>query len=303
MTWLERNHYSFDEAWEHVDFQLIAVYDVVAAPDWEISVLSQPNGELWLVREGRCRITLGRRRVVAEAGDAVILTAGERRVTTNIGGSPLSIVGFSCRATLLELVDFLALLDLPLRWPQAAPRLGELLNGIVEERRAGRFAYPLAAHGLAQMALVEVLRAVETRTSNNTIAKRRLGERLRAVQSSDIAAALTFVAGHFEEPLDVPALAAAACLSPKHFSRKFKTALHLTPMEYLRNYRLRHAQDMLTSSDATVSQIAWKCGFADPAHFSRAFKQQYGVSPLIFRHSFRSLVAKDEHSHPSSSRK
>jgi transcriptional regulator GlxA family with amidase domain len=111
------------------------------------------------------------------------------------------------------------------------------------------------------------------------------------------------VAGHFEEPLDVPALAAAACLSPKHFSRKFKTALHLTPMEYLRNYRLRHAQDMLTSSDATVSQIAWKCGFADPAHFSRAFKQQYGVSPLIFRDSFRSLVAQDEHSHPSSSRK
>lgn len=303
MPWLQRNHYEFGDMWEHVDFQLLAVYDVVAAPDWEISVLSQPHGELWLVREGRCQIVLGNRRVVAETGDAVILTAGERRITTNIGGSPLSIIGFSCRALLLEAVDFLSLLDLPLCWHRAAPRLGEMLNEIVEERCAGRFAYPLAAHGLAQMALVEVLRAVEKRQElPNIIAKQRLGERLRAAQSTDIAAALNFIAGHFDEQLDVPALAAAACLSPKHFSRKFKTALQLTPMEYLRRYRLRHAQDMLMSSDATVSQIAWECGFTDPAHFSRAFKLQYGVSPLHFRHSFRSIVAREEHSDPSPSK-
>ena len=50
-------------------------------------------------------------------------------------------------------------------------------------------------------------------------------------------------------------------------------------MEYLREYRIKIADVMLTNTEKSVSEIAEACGFESVAYFCRAYKRQFGVSP------------------------
>ncbi len=285
MFWLQRTHVDFNELWEQVDFRLLAAFDVVANGGWRIEYATQPMWELWLMREGRCLLECGQERALLVAGDCALVAAGQRRVSSEIDGRPLSIIGLSLTATVYSTVDALALLHLPLRVEGISTQLQPLLEQIVAESRARPVAYVLAANGLAQQALALVVRAAAPEPSTD------LAQALNEQLHPDIVRAIQFVADHYDQQLDVRMIAASVPLSPKHFSRKFKAALGMTPMDYLRRYRLRRAQALLRAGDSSVARIAEACGFPDAAYFSRAFKEQYGSAPIEFRRHLRSMAA------------
>jgi AraC-like DNA-binding protein len=285
--WLQKQHFDLKDPWEHVDFQVVAAYDVVCAAGWRIAMPVQPTAELWLVREGTVEIRLGDKTSIARAGSVALLFSGMERDTREIAGQRLSILGFSFRASLLGALDFVTLLELPLAFEMDTGRLGDLVMQMVAESQGRQPGYSLAVHGLGQLAFVELLRAQAA--SAPEIAARTKA-RLRAAQSPELSGALTYVAAHFDEPLDIPALAEAAHLSPKHFGRKFRAALGMTPMEFVRRYRLNQARDLLGASDVGAGTIASRCGFDDAAHFSRVFKREFGLSPLQYRQQMRELA-------------
>jgi CheY-like chemotaxis protein len=74
-----------------------------------------------------------------------------------------------------------------------------------------------------------------------------------------------------------------------------RTSLHLkvtalTGMSishYVRSLRLRKAQELLTTSQLNVSQVAYSVGFDNPKYFSRVFSEEFGVSPANYRLSAR----------------
>jgi AraC-like DNA-binding protein len=291
--WLQHYISSYNDLWSQVDFRLIMAFDVVAVPHWRFENDIQPVPEVWRVRSGRCIVRVGEREVTAQSGDTVILTAGEHRLTINPDDEPLDIVGFGCTARLFGGTDLISLLQPPLcvRADGASPnRLDVLLEGILRETRGAGAGASLAASGLAQLALVEALRSCTAQGEDDTQSlEERVLLRLQAAHSGDIAHALQLIAAQYAEPLDVAQMARAAHLSPAHFARKFKATLGLTPMEYLRDYRLRQARTQLSGSDASIAHIAAQCGFEDAAYFSRAFKAQFGSSPLELRRYMRGL--------------
>ena len=81
-------------------------------------------------------------------------------------------------------------------------------------------------------------------------------------------------------PLPLSALAAAACVTPEHLCRLFKSFVGHSPLETV---RLNRAAALLTLSNYTVAEIAALCGFASPFHFSRLFKSACGVPSVEFR--------------------
>lgn len=72
-------------------------------------------------------------------------------------------------------------------------------------------------------------------------------------------------------------------LSPEYLSRAFKRYSGYTPIEYLMNTRLFHAQMLLTETSMSSSQICAKVGFRDINHFTRQFRLKFGVPPILFR--------------------
>ena len=78
-------------------------------------------------------------------------------------------------------------------------------------------------------------------------------------------------------------MASASAMSRSSLNRKMKSLVGLTPADFLREARIKRAQQLLSESGASVAAVAYRCGFADPKYFSRVFKQSVGVSPSEYK--------------------
>lgn len=102
--------------------------------------------------------------------------------------------------------------------------------------------------------------------------------------SQDHGRVLRFVERHFAQEIGVEDLAREAHLSPSHFSRLFKRTIGRTPHQFLMQYRVERAAEILAREpDRPLAGVALDTGFADQAHFSRTFKRFTGITPTDYR--------------------
>ena len=90
----------------------------------------------------------------------------------------------------------------------------------------------------------------------------------------------------FAQPLDVPALARVAYISPAHFSREFRATFGETPHRYLQRRRVERAMELLRETDRPVTEICLDVGFNSLGTFSRTFREVVGESPSRYRARF-----------------
>jgi AraC-like DNA-binding protein len=87
----------------------------------------------------------------------------------------------------------------------------------------------------------------------------------------------------YAEPLDVPALARAALMSPGHFARSFRAAFGQTPYNYLMTRRIERAKALLRRGDLTVTEVCMAVGCTSLGSFSSRFTELVGESPSAYR--------------------
>jgi AraC-like DNA-binding protein len=91
------------------------------------------------------------------------------------------------------------------------------------------------------------------------------------------------VDARYQDPLDVPALARAAHLSPAHFSREFRRAFGETPHQYLLTRRLERAAALLRNTDRAIVEICLAVGLRSVGSFTTSFGRAFGLSPAAYR--------------------
>lgn len=94
---------------------------------------------------------------------------------------------------------------------------------------------------------------------------------------------MIYIHEHYPEKISISELAASAFLSERECFRIFQDCLHMTPMEYLRSYRLQMACQMLTKGQETVSSIGHACGLGSSSFFGKVFREYVGCTPLQYR--------------------
>ena len=87
----------------------------------------------------------------------------------------------------------------------------------------------------------------------------------------------------YAQPLDVPALARVALMSPGHFSRSFRAAFGETPYSYLMTRRIERAKALLRRGDLTVTDVCFAVGCTSLGSFSSRFTELVGESPSAYR--------------------
>ena len=86
-----------------------------------------------------------------------------------------------------------------------------------------------------------------------------------------------------EETITLAALADLANLSVFHFARRFKLTTDCSPYQYVLDWKIKRARQLLRAGDLPIAAISDALGFASPAHFSAAFKRVVGESPRAFQ--------------------
>ncbi|NNH75382.1 helix-turn-helix transcriptional regulator [Nocardia uniformis] len=91
---------------------------------------------------------------------------------------------------------------------------------------------------------------------------------------------------NYAEPLDLDSLAAAAGVSKYHFLRCFAATYGKTPAVYLAERRIERAQDLLRSSNVTVTETCMLVGYTSLGSFSGKFTELVGMSPSEYQAKF-----------------
>jgi transcriptional regulator GlxA family with amidase domain len=91
-----------------------------------------------------------------------------------------------------------------------------------------------------------------------------------------------FMDRNYAEPLDVPAMGRAACMSPAHFSRKFRAAYGETPYSYLMTRRIERAKALLRQG-MSVTDTCFAVGCTSLGSFSSRFTEIVGETPSRYR--------------------
>ncbi|WP_372774252.1 two-component regulator propeller domain-containing protein [Mangrovibacterium sp.] len=78
---------------------------------------------------------------------------------------------------------------------------------------------------------------------------------------------------------DIENLCKGLGVSSSQLYRKIKSITDLSPVEFVRTYRLKKAALLIKESELRISEIAYRVGFNDALYFSKCFKKQFGISP------------------------
>ncbi len=81
------------------------------------------------------------------------------------------------------------------------------------------------------------------------------------------------------ELLSVEILSKKVAMSRAQLHRKLRALLDQSPSEFIRNYRLREAMQLLKTKKGNVTEVAFMVGFSSQKYFSTRFKEKYGISP------------------------
>ena len=108
-------------------------------------------------------------------------------------------------------------------------------------------------------------------------------ERFAMLSDARIAKAFAAMAARPGDPHTVENLAQLACLSRSAFMARFAQVVGKSPMQVLRDLRLRQAMHQLKASSSPIDQIAHNAGYASRSSFIKAFRKVYGADPSQFR--------------------
>lgn len=92
-----------------------------------------------------------------------------------------------------------------------------------------------------------------------------------------------YISKHYMEPdLHLDTIASALYVSSQYLCTTFSREANITLGNYLTNFRMQKAKELLLSNHPSVQNTALLCGFTDAGYFSKCFKKHYGISPKKF---------------------
>ena len=103
--------------------------------------------------------------------------------------------------------------------------------------------------------------------------------------------ALKYINEHLEGELSLEKVSKCESLSPIHFHNVFKASVGRTLREYVEDQRIKKAIDLMLTTNDSLTEIAYKCGFSSQSYFSYAFKRKMKITP---REYVREIYSKYE---------
>lgn len=99
--------------------------------------------------------------------------------------------------------------------------------------------------------------------------------------------ALNFIEQNFQNNITIEDIASVCGINRSYFGKIFRNSIGRSPQEFLMNYRMTKATELLKLTSLSIAEIGSAVGYENQLHFSRAFKTIYGVSPREWRNQHK----------------
>ena len=110
--------------------------------------------------------------------------------------------------------------------------------------------------------------------------------RFQTMATDRLAELASWIATNPQRDLSITVLADRACLSPRHFIRRFKATFGQSPGAFVQDRRLDEARRRLTAENISIDAIAASVGFQSTDAFRRAFRHRFRITPTRYRKNF-----------------
>lgn len=98
-----------------------------------------------------------------------------------------------------------------------------------------------------------------------------------------IRTAIQYIHNNYSNNIKVSDIADYVCIDRSYLYKLFRQNLNQSPQDYLSNYRITRAAELLSITDLPVGGVALSCGYSDPLVFGKAFKAKNGITPTQYR--------------------
>ena len=265
--------------------------------DWrETAVPLHWHGELeaGVVTAGQVTMLIGRERITLDCGDGFFINSGiphavlssegrdssQRSVVFDpmvVGGRPDSIFWQRYVQPVVSAASMpFYLLRSGEAWQRhAVEEIRQAWNGC--ERGEGEYALSVRSALSVFLSLLKDHIPAEHPAQDRRIV--RDNERVRTMMGH--------IQSHYTEPLTAEQIAASAVISVSEALRCFHNTIGMTPVQYLKYYRIQQAAAQLQNSGRKITEIGAACGFQEMSYFAKTFRQIMGVTPSQYRNRFR----------------
>ncbi len=94
---------------------------------------------------------------------------------------------------------------------------------------------------------------------------------------------MLYIQAHYGEDISLAQLSECADISESECMRCFKRVIGITPIQFIKQFRIQQAKILLTNTAEKIVDIGLQCGFQDMSYFSKTFQQQCGCTPTEYR--------------------
>ena len=242
---------------------------VVLTSLWRDSNVTCPNSKIFYVTDGEIVISTKREKVIATAGDMVIIPAGTKH-DFNLSEKQYASKYWLHADLFLDGKNLFDYLALPYKVHVGeSDVLATYFDTVLRLKNSQNLADKLV--------IASTLLSIVTVFINNS------GLSESATPLDEIDKTANFIKDNYKEKFTLDRLSEYANLSKGYFVREFKKRIGYSPMHYVNKLKIDKAKTMILQSDRPINEIMEELGFYDSAHFSKLFKSHTGYSPKKYK--------------------
>ena len=263
----------------------VVIFESHHARDFRMSVSRHSWLEVFYVLEGSGVFVIEDRPVTCGAGDVVVVPVGQSHRIRDDPDDPLAMYGVRIRPDVWKNAA-----EIERLLPSGRVRRNRLITlqtraefrQLLIEQNFGRPASPAMMIAVAMRILAMLARShsrLEAPQAAETLGHASLRETVEAY--------IAELDHRFLESTKMDNVVRELGMSRRRFTELFRELTGATWSHYVRRLRVRHAADLLRSTDKSVVSIAFESGFEDLSSFYRAFQREQRTSPQRWRHKNR----------------
>lgn len=220
-----------------------------------------------------------------QAGDVFVAKPGEPHEIISSEDDPLGIYFWSYTLTATTKTDSHPLNALLYAFSESrlwvssrVPAMQHTLEMLTDEIVRKEPGYADVIHGLVAKLLIDTARAVTNLDLQDDLPAHNVNEAV----VKDI---VRYLRDNYSRPLRIRDIAAQVHLSERHTNRVFGQVMGVSIKDYLTDYRLGVAKQLLLNRQMSITEVAYASGYQDVRHFITLFRKRTGYTPAKYRES------------------